>query len=590
MLHFYSLPRLDGTFRTISFIGPKPKAIDDDSHSSEQIDLIHKAMAFTTSEINNPIAMNGSHAVPEKVQPNNGLSSGGPNGINGKIETNNKARPERYTPQRRKSLSRRSRSRDRNAVTNKKVESDDDEERSAGSAGSGDNDNNNSRNKPERERYTPQRRRSISGGRRGRSLSQDRLVAATINSKTDQEGGEIDDQGGEEQSASSKSTARSTPRRRLKKSIVENSGGGAAAEEEESVLLSPKSERKKERKEKRKKRLNNKKRGPDVSSSLEEYVVPKGPRPISPERQAVISTIEGDIKTLEEEIAQLEKQFEEDQNRFVADVKAAKVKGREVQRKKLKGLGGESIPIDELLQQGFDPLAVEEHLNEENKKLVSRIEKYERDINNTRTNISKLVDLNVQSENAVRAAMGAQRSLVVKETMNEELVRIAEKQLQSVERTVRDRNTQGDTETQKKEITKDTIKAILRKVQSKCTDPILVADVLQTASVVLANELGISSDDEDESSSSSDDDESFIVGFQKDENDKDDDDADSESSDSACEAEDEDDESESENDGEDDEVDDERKSDQQNVDDEDDASVSSASSVDVSDSEREFNF
>ena len=46
-------------------------------------------------------------------------------------------------------------------------------------------------------------------------------------------------------------------------------------------------------------------------------------------------------------------------------------------------------------------------------------------------------------------------------------------------------------------MTKEAIKKILRKFQAECTDELLTADVLQVASVALAQELGISDDDDD---------------------------------------------------------------------------------------------
>ena len=500
-------------------------------------------MAFTKTPLNKPIAMNDSGALSEKAQL---ILSAATDAINGKIkdEGNNgdKERKGRYTPKRRLSIGRKSRSKDRNAVKKEESASSNQNERSESPS---DKPSESASDKPER--YTPKRRLSI--GRRTRS--KDRTATKKAESNDDDDGESSNslsdkarstetpqskdadtskkvesdeeekstettgsqpkerytprrrlsisrsrskerpakkkEESDEEQSATSKSTTKSKSRRRLKTTETSNTDKTKEEGSDDDKSASSKSERRKARKAGRRK-----KRASDIK---DEYVIPKEPRPVSPERQSLIDSIDAEMTSIEEEIAALEKQFESDQIQFIEDVKVARTKGRAVQKKNMKGM--EMMRVDILQQQGVDLIAVEEYLNEENKKLTARIQKEERDINNTRTNINKLVELNKQSDDAVRAATGAHRSLVVKREMNKELAKNAEMKVLSFEKSIFESNTQGEVEEQKKELTKEAIKKILRKVQAECTDELLTADVLQVASVALAQELGISDDDDD---------------------------------------------------------------------------------------------
>ena len=124
--------------------------------------------------------MNDSNVLSEKAQL---ILSAATDAINGKIkdEGNNgdKERKGRYTPKRRLSIGRKSRSKDRNAVKKEESASSNQNERSESPS---DKPSESATDKPER--YTPKRRLSI--GRRTRS--KDRTATKKAESNDDDDG------------------------------------------------------------------------------------------------------------------------------------------------------------------------------------------------------------------------------------------------------------------------------------------------------------------------------------------------------------------------------------------------------------------
>jgi hypothetical protein len=225
-------------------------------------------------------------------------------------------------------------------------------------------------------------------------------------------------------------------------------------------------------------------------------------RPIPPEQQVMIQTIQNDMTHMEQEAVTLEQHLRDQASSFLQEAKAIKEKRKTDQLEQLKAMGPSQIStvrIDLLVHHfKFDVSTLADHFKDEMTKLNNKIASDEKDKNNLEVNVQKLITLNEQSESAVTDAVRAKHQIIVNHQKYLHLYQNAEANLRSAEQLVQQRNAQRLDEIHNRDTYKDCLKAVIRKVQLKFksnnnNSSSLVSQVLTIASKSLERELKLNS-------------------------------------------------------------------------------------------------
>mmetsp|Transcript_6942 Transcript_6942/g.10992 ORF Transcript_6942/g.10992 Transcript_6942/m.10992 type:complete len:339 (+) Transcript_6942:146-1162(+) len=234
-------------------------------------------------------------------------------------------------------------------------------------------------------------------------------------------------------------------------------------------------------------------------------VSPSTPLHELPDPDEMMNALNKDIKSLKLEARRLFDEMEAaKQGSEESKEELMKIK-REAQLEKLKG--NELVKIDHLLRMGFDEEVMKEHLEELNKGLRNEYKEKQKDKKNIESNITKMVSANKESEKAVSAAFGATGPLIAKQQVLQAKLEQAEVELYAIETKVNHRRNMKSVEIASKDKFKSTLKDVVRKIQIRCRDQELLADVLVKAGKSLETDLGLDSklSDSDSEDNESDD-------------------------------------------------------------------------------------
>jgi hypothetical protein len=216
---------------------------------------------------------------------------------------------------------------------------------------------------------------------------------------------------------------------------------------------------------------------------------PRVAHPPTPQIKGMIKSIDREMAELEKQVVALFKELELADQKKAVEVKAAVQKKKKDQVQKLKGM--ELLQLDQLDRLGFDRNIVEAHLKKENKRLRVESKKSEQEKSNYAINNENLIKLNEESEKAVTAASQAlHENLVLQQTLIYKLD-MAEAERTSKETVVKHKKSMNATETEIKAGLKNALQEVVRTIERRCTDKLLVANAMEVASKVLSVDAGL---------------------------------------------------------------------------------------------------
>lgn len=197
-----------------------------------------------------------------------------------------------------------------------------------------------------------------------------------------------------------------------------------------------------------------------------------------------------EVKDLKGEVKKQFQEMEEAKQETDEAIKEARSTHRKQQVQRLEG--NELMKVEHLLKLGFDEDIVKEHLEKVNRSLEKEVKLGQQEKGNLEQNVTKMVHMNRESENAVIAAHGAIGPLVVKQQALQAKLEQVELELYSVEARAVHRRNMRSVELVGKDKFKTAIKTIARKMEQRCKDQDLVHDMLKIAGHALSSELGLS--------------------------------------------------------------------------------------------------
>jgi hypothetical protein len=220
-----------------------------------------------------------------------------------------------------------------------------------------------------------------------------------------------------------------------------------------------------------------------------------------PDPEEMMKKLTEEIKVLKVETKRLFVELEKGQKELETTKIESKEERKKEQSEKLKG--NELTKIGHLTRLGFEEDIIKAHIEKENEKLAKDMIKKNKDVQNVKENIAKMIDMNQQCEQACTGAHGAYNQKVVKTHMLQTQLDEVELELYAQESQNQHKKSMKSVGFTNKDTFKKAMQGIIRIIKERSQDDKLVREVLKIAGRVMSADLRTTNEEEGDSDSCS---------------------------------------------------------------------------------------